>query len=228
VNTAPLLELREVSRLREEAGVCARVDQVSLAVRAGDILALTGETGCGKNLILRLLGLLEAPDAGEVLFDGQPTAQLTDDARIELRSHQCGYLFTAPFLLSAFNVAENIAMPIFKISQLTPEQARDRTESLLRFVGLDTAASQHVLPPQLQQRVALARALANQPGVLLIENLETLVAPEELPAFRQLLHGAAREFGVAVILTALPSLPWIAGERRIEIVDGRVVCEVRR
>jgi lipoprotein-releasing system ATP-binding protein len=222
VNTVPLLELRDVSRIRAEAGGCARVAGVSLRVGRGEVLALTGDTGCGKNLILRLLSLLEVPDSGDVLFDGEPTGQLTDDARIEFRSRRCGYLFTSPFLLAAFNVAENIAMPIFKISQLTPEQARDRTEGLLRFVGLDAAAGHRTLPPRLQQRVALARALANAPSALFVENLETLVDPEDLLDFRSLLHAAAREFGVAVVVTAPRSLAPMPGERRREVADGRL------
>lgn len=226
MNSAPLLELRAVSRARDEAGVCAQIGGLSLAVMAGEIVALTGEEGCGKNLILRLLGLLEPPDGGEVLLEGNPTTNLTDDARAELRSRRCGYLFSAPFLLAAFNAAENVAMPIFKISQLTPEQARERTESLLRFVGLDHAASQHELPPKLQHRVALARALANSPVVLFVENLDQLLPEEDLPEFRVLLHTAAKELGVAVVLTASPSLAPVDGERRLEIADGHIICEV--
>jgi lipoprotein-releasing system ATP-binding protein len=226
VNDAPIIELRAVSRIRDEAGVIARVDGVSLAVHAGDVVALTGEPGCGKNLILRLLGMLETPDQGEVFVDGEPTAQLTDDARIELRNRRCGYLFAAPFLLSAFNAAENVAMPIFKISQLSPVEARDRTEALLRFVGLDSTASHLQLPSRLQHRVALARALANLPAAIFVEDLDLLLEPEDLPEFRRLLHAASKVWGVAIIATAQPSLAPVDGERRLEIADGRVVCEV--
>jgi predicted ABC-type transport system involved in lysophospholipase L1 biosynthesis ATPase subunit len=204
----------------------ARVEGVSLAVAPGDVVALTGETGCGKNLILRLLGLLEAPDHGEVLLEGQPTAQLTDDARIELRNRRCGYLFAAPFLLSAFNAAENVAMPIFKISQLSPEEARDRTEALLRFVGLDSTVNHLQLPPRLHHRVALARALANLPAAIFVEDLDTLLEPDDLPEFRRLLHATTKEWGVAVVATAQPSLAPVDGERRFEVADGRIVCEV--
>jgi lipoprotein-releasing system ATP-binding protein len=227
MNDAPLLELRGVARARNEAGLCNQVSDLSLTIAVGDIVALTGEEGCGKNLVLRLLGLLEPPDTGEVFFDGQPTSGLTDDARIELRSRRCGYVLSAPFLLAAFNAAENVAMPIFKISQLTPEQARDRTEALLRFVGLDDVACQKTLPPALQYRVALARALANNPTVLFVENLDQLLAADDLPDFRRLLHAAARELSVAVVLTASPALTPVDGERRFEIADGRIICEVQ-
>lgn len=204
--------------------MCA--DSVSLSINPGEVVALTGEPGCGKNLILRLLGLLEVPDSGEALVEGQPTAQLTDDARVELRSHRFGYLFPAPFLLPSFNAAENIAMPIFKISQLTPEEAKERTEALLSFVGLEKAGGIRELPAHLQHRVALARALANEPSAVFVEDLDALLCPSELPEFRVLLHAAAKELGVAVIVTAAPSLTPVDGERRLEIAAGRIVCEV--
>jgi lipoprotein-releasing system ATP-binding protein len=136
-----------------------------------------------------LLGLLEAPDSGEVWFEGQPTAQMTDDSRAALRTRKCGYVFASPFLLSAFTVLENIAMPIFKVCQLNPEQARDRTEDLMEFTGLGDLASAHEVPQPLRHRVALARALASQPTALFVENLDTLLPDSELEPFRDLLHG---------------------------------------
>lgn len=226
VTNAPLIELRRASRNRSEASGCVRVEADQLCIGRGELVALTGEGGCGKNLLLRLLGLQVPPESGEVFFDGQPTAQLTDDARVELRNRRCGYLFAAPFLLAAFNVAENVAMPIFKISQLTPEEARARTETLLRFVGIDSSSTHRELSRAGQHRVALARALANQPDAIFLENFDAFLPDEELLEFRQLLHRAAQEFQTAVVFTASPSLTPVDGERRFEIADGRVIGEV--
>ena len=75
VNREPLIELRGVSCARAEAGVCARIADVSFVIEPGTVTLLVGEVGCGKNLLLRLLGLLEIPDSGEVIFSGQPTAR---------------------------------------------------------------------------------------------------------------------------------------------------------
>lgn len=224
VNSEPLIELHGVSCARTEAGVCARIAGVSLVIEPGTVTLLVGEVGCGKNLLLRLLGLLEVPDSGEVLFAGQPTAQLTDDARVELRTHSCGYLFAAPFLLAQFSALENIAMPIFKISQLNPEQTRVRTEEVLAFTGLTKFAASKELSPVLQKRVALARGLANEPEVLFVENLDEMIAGD--PDFRDLLHAATERFGVAVVAAALPTCAVRAGERRIEVAGGRVTCDV--
>jgi predicted ABC-type transport system involved in lysophospholipase L1 biosynthesis ATPase subunit len=109
---------------------------------------------------------------------------------------------------------------------LSPEEARDRTEALLRFVGLDSTVCHTQLPPRLQHRVALARALANRPAAIFVEDLDLLLEPEELPEFRGLLHAAAKEWGVAVIATAQPSLTPVDGERRFEVANGRIGCEV--
>src|SRR2546426_697944 len=93
----------------------SRVRRVSLAVEAGTWCVLHGVEGCGKNLLLRLLGLLETPDSGEVFVRGAPTRALDEAARLELRNRVFGYVFAEPFLLDTFLVAENVAMPLFKI-----------------------------------------------------------------------------------------------------------------
>ncbi len=224
MNREPLIELRGVSCARTEAGVCARIADVSLGIEPGMVTLLVGEVGCGKNLLLRLLGLLETPDSGEVIFSGQPTAQLTDDARVGLRSHSCGYLFAAPFLLAQFSALENIAMPIFKISQLNPEQVRERTEEVLAFTGLTEFAASKELSPFLQKRVALARGLANEPKAIFVENLDEMVAGDL--DFRELLHAASERFGVAVVAASLPTCDVRMGERRIEVAGGRLACDV--
>src|SRR5882762_7651796 len=118
----------------------------------GRFHVLRGATGCGKNLLLRWLGLLQAPASGEVLVGGNATRALSDEARAELRTQRFGFVFTAPFLLTSFSVIENVAMPLFKVSQVTPEEARRRTEALLGFVGVMEAAEYKIeeLPLRVQ------------------------------------------------------------------------------
>jgi lipoprotein-releasing system ATP-binding protein len=223
VKDSPLIAIRDVSCARMEGDAPTRIEVPSLAMHRGGVTLLAGEVGCGKNLLLRLLGLLEAPDSGEVWFEGNPTARMTDDARASLRTRKCGYVFASPFLLSAFTVLENIAMPIFKVCQLNPEEARDRTEELMDFTGLGDFAAEHEVPPPLQHRVSLARALASQPVALFVENLDTLLPACELEAFRDLLNGAAKRYDLAVVATALPGCAMREEERRIELSAGRLV-----
>lgn len=226
VNEPPLISLCDVSCLRVEEDVETSVEIAALSVERGSVTVLAGEAGSGKNLLLRLLGLLERPDAGEIIFEGQPTAQMTDDARATLRSRRCGYVFAAPFLLPSFTVLENIAMPIFKTCQLTPEEARDRTEEVLEFTGLQEVATSYDVPVSLQYRASLARALASQPAVIFVENLDAVIAQDAAGGIGELLHSAAQQYGVAVVASAPLDGVRLPGERRIEIADGRLTQEV--
>jgi ABC-type lipoprotein export system ATPase subunit len=222
VKDSTLITMRGVTCDRTGSDTPARVNDVSLSIRRGTVTLLTGDTGCGKNLLLRLLGLLDEPDAGEIFFDGNPTASLTQQARANLRTRNCGYVFASPFLLPAFTVLENIAMPIFKICQLNPEQARDRTEDLMQFAGLDAVASVKNVEPRLQYRVSLARALASQPAAIFVENLDTLLAEQDVEEFRGLLHRAALRYDVAIVASASCRCGVRHEERRVAMEAGRL------
>jgi ABC-type lipoprotein export system ATPase subunit len=218
----PVLELRHaVCR----AGEGAVPRGISLSFPPASFHLLMGEPGSGRNALLRMLGLLESPAAGEVLFEGHPTATLTERERGEICSERCGFLFAAPFLLQAFSVIENVAMPLFKISHVNPEQARERSERLLDFVGLKGSAQQAAsgLTPFQQHAVALARALANEPALITAESLETALPPEEIARFTGLLRKASVRFGVTVIASASNDFPSEPADRVIAIAAGGIV-----
>ncbi len=194
----------------------------------GRFHVLRGPAGCGKDLLLRWLGLLQAPEAGEVLVEGSATRVLSEDARAELRTQRFGFVFAAPFLLATFTVIENVAMPLFKVSQVTPEEARRRTEALLAFVGLADAAELPVeeLSPRAQYQVAVARGLVNEPSFLMVENLDGTLAGEELHAFVELLHRVGERFGTTIVATASPTLPLLWPQRVLDIAGGAIAGDV--
>ena len=186
------------------SGEPSRIDRISVACEERALTLLWGAEGCGKNLLLRLLGLLEAPDAGEVYFRGGPTRELSGEARAALRNRHFGFVFSEPFLLPSFLVVENIAMPLLKISSSSTGEARERTQAMLDFVGLHAAGEYGVDQLSLyeQHKVALARALVNQPEVLIVENIDTGLHGEDLAQFGGLLQRANTELGATVIVTA--------------------------
>ena len=146
----------------------------------------------------RFAGLLEAPPAGEVLIQGSATRDLGEEARTDLRTQRMGFAFAAPFLLGSFSVIENVAMPLFKVSHVSPEEARRRTEAILDFVGLAEAAEVpvHELTVPAQYHVAIARGLVNEPAVLMVENLDGVLVGEELEQYAGLLRRAAAVYGL--------------------------------
>jgi ABC-type lipoprotein export system ATPase subunit len=200
------IQLCDVSCSRTSADGLSReaLHGASAAFMPGTFTVLTGPEAGGRNLCLRLLSLLDAPDVGDVLVDGQSTRELDDAARAELRARRLGLVFSAPFLLPSFTAIENIAMPLFKLAHVETDDARQRAEAALRFVGLsgceESPASE--LSGFEQQCVALARALAAQPAVLLVESIETRVTAETPQTFVALLRKAAEQFHIAVIGSA--------------------------
>jgi lipoprotein-releasing system ATP-binding protein len=221
----PALELCAASGVGQEGEV---VRELTASFSSGRFHVLRGSHGCGKDLLLRWLGLLQRPATGEVLVQGSATRALSEEARAELRTQRFGFVFAAPFLLSSFTVIENIAMPLFKVSQVSPEEARRRTETLLTFVGLAETAESPVegLSLREQYQVAVARGLVNEPAFLLVENLDGALAGEQLQSFVELLHRAAERFGTTIIATASPALPLLWPQRVLDIAGGAIISDV--
>lgn len=219
------LELCGVSGIGQDGEA---IGEFSASFAPGRFHVLRGPAHCGKSLLLRWLGLLQPPQGGEVLVAGSATRCLSEEARAELRTQRFGFVFAAPFLLASFSVIENVAMPLFKVSQVTPEEARRRTETLLEFAGVAEAAELPVedLSPRAQYQVAVARGLVNEPSFLIVEDLDGTLAGEELHAFMELLHRASERFGTTIIATASLGLPLLWPQRILDIADGAIANDV--
>ena len=213
--------------LRNVFGSCSdgtAVIDVSATFGAGRLHILRGTADSGKGALFRFAGLLEEPAGGEVLIQGRSARGLAEEARTELRTQRLGFAFAAPFLLGSFTVIENVAMPLFKVSHVGPDEARQRTEAMLAFVGLAGAAERRVdeLVPSAQYHVAIARGLVNDPAVLMVENLDGTLTGDELEQYTTVLRNAAAAFGPAIIATASPDLKVLAGDRVLDIHQGAI------
>ena len=223
---APLLQTQNVSATRPGG---ATLHDLSLTIEQGGLHILAGDIGSGKNLLLRLFGLLERPQRGEIFVEGAPTADLGDEARTAVRNRRFGYIFNAPFLLGGFTAIENVAMPLFRISHVDPTMARHRSEELLDFVGVREAADVQVdeLPRSTQLRVALARSLVNEPTALFVEDLARDEQPHSNGSFSGLLRQASSHFGATVVATAPREFAPAEQDRRILLCAGRVESDGR-
>lgn len=166
-----VLELRNIDRTFEQGGEKLRVLQgASLAIRAGERVALIGPSGSGKSTLLQIAGLLEKPDGGEIFIAGQNVGGRGDAARTALRRTAIGFVYQYHHLLPEFSARENIILPQM-VAGLSKRKAGARADELLALVGLSARASHR--PAQLsggeQQRVAIARALANRPCLLIAD-----------------------------------------------------------
>jgi ABC-type lipoprotein export system ATPase subunit len=197
---------------------------LSLGFAQGSLTLLCGPAGCGKNLFLRVLGLLSLPDAGEVLLHGQPTSTLAPAERAAIRGREFGYLFAESFLLPGFSVIENIVMPLFKVFAMNPDEARARAEKWLEFTGLAEEAETpaHELPAALAARVAFTRALAHEPEILLVEKLDDHAEPATSLQLLSLLQTVREDYGTTVLLTALSRSFAAFTDRVVEMEAGRI------
>ncbi len=166
-NPEDLLELRGIAK---SFGRRSLLRGIALEVRAGEYLAVMGESGVGKSTLLNIIAGLEPPDAGSVVFEGRELTRLDDDQLTLLRRRRMGFVFQAFHVLPYLTVAENVALPLL-LNGVPRREADGRVAELLAAVGLgDRARSRTAeLSGGESQRVALARALAHRPRLLLAD-----------------------------------------------------------
>jgi lipoprotein-releasing system ATP-binding protein len=143
------IALQSVGLVRRiEGGVShTLVDGIGLSVKRGEFLAITGPSGSGKSSLLYLLGLLDAPDEGEVIICGQPTSKLSESERADVRLTRCGFVFQFHFLLPEFTALDNVLLPMRAAGKMGDKEMRERGLELLTSLGLKDHADKR--PNQL-------------------------------------------------------------------------------
>ena len=205
-------EKEEVSGLIELIKVCktfrtddkeiSAVSDVSITVADGDIFGIIGFSGAGKSTLVRCINLLERPDSGSVLIDGQDLTKLSAN---ELRAtrKKIGMIFQHFNLMPSRTVFDNVAFAL-KGSGLSRMQVREKVEKLLRLVEIADKADTY--PAQLsgdqKQRVAIARALANDPGILLCDEATSALDPQTTKQILALLKNLNESLGITVVIIA--------------------------
>jgi len=176
---------------------------IDLTLRAGEYIAIMGESGVGKSTLLNLIAGLERPDAGAIRLDGVDVAALDDDAATLLRRQRMGFVFQAFHVLPYLTVAQNVALPLELLRMPRDEGAR-RVAQMLAAVALGEYAARY--PRELSggelQRVAIARALAHRPRLVLADeptgNLDPRGAAQVLALLRAQVLAAA---GAGILIT---------------------------
>src|SRR5712692_4538660 len=189
-----LIETRAVTRVYHMGSNEVRaLDDVSIGVAEGEFVAIQGTSGSGKSTLLNLLGGLDSPTGGEVLFDAKSLAPLTKKQMAHYRRHSVGMIFQNFNLIPTMTAQENVGLAL-AFGGLRGQQRRIRSGELLGRVGLADRVSHR--PSELsggeQQRVAIARALANNPKVLLADeptgNLDSIRSHELLALLREMVN----------------------------------------
>ena len=222
--TPALVELEKVSKIYRlgEVDVPA-LRGVDLSVQAGDFLALMGPSGSGKSTLLHILGLLDRPTTGKVLWEGQDVTRLNGAKLAELRGRRIGFVFQMFNLVHNLTALENVELPLIFLGVPARERRKRAEETLVRL-GLGDRLRHR--PSQLsggqQQRVALARALVTDPALLIADeptgNLDTATGREILGLFREL-----NEQGRTVVLATHDPEAAAVAKVRLRLRDGQIV-----
>jgi len=207
--------------------VVRAVDGVSLEIAPGELVALEGPSGSGKTTLLQLLGALDRPSEGSILFEGRDLATLRDRELAELRLRAFGFVFQQFNLIPTLTAQQNVEAGLAPAG-VRGQALHERSASLLAEVGLAERASH--LPAQLsggeQQRVAIARALATEPRVILADeptgNLDSATGAEVI----DLLAGLAARHGATVVVATHDAGLAARAPRRLAMRDGKILSPV--
>ncbi len=196
---------------------------IDLAVARGEFLALRGASGAGKSTLLHLLGGLDLPNAGEILFDGADLRSLSPGALAQLRNRRVGFVFQAYHLLPELSALENVMLPA-RMARVAPAAAAARAAELLGRVGLAERLEHR--PWELsggeQQRVAIARAMVNSPDLILADeptgNLDSRTGEEII----RLLDALRGERQATLIMATHDAHIAARAPRVLELADGQI------
>lgn len=218
--TCPILEARSLCKNYDEGRIEA-LRGVSLSIQAGEFVTISGHSGSGKSTLLHLLGGLDTPSSGSVLFRGEPLGSSID--LDTYRSERVGFIFQAFYLLPTLRAIENVQAPMLA-SRNRDGNRRQRAEALLREMGMEHRMDQH--PNKLsageRQRVAIARALANQPEILLADEPTGNLDSTNSDRIMEILTGIQKKHGMTLIVVTHEDEIARSAPRHIHIRDGRI------
>jgi lipoprotein-releasing system ATP-binding protein len=227
----PLLSIRRLTKTflmdpEARGGAPRRVEVlrgIDLDIAAGEIVALTGPSGSGKSTFLNVIGALDAPTSGQVLFEGEDLFA-RDPARLaEFRNAAVGFVFQSHHLLPEFTALENAMMPAL-IRRVPRAEARRAAAGMLGLVGLEQRLGHR--PGELsggeQQRVALARALCLSPRLLLADEPTGNLDPATAEGIHALLADVSRRLGTTIVVVTHNERLAASLPRRLRLADGGI------
>ncbi|WP_427122403.1 lipoprotein-releasing ABC transporter ATP-binding protein LolD [Proteus mirabilis] len=224
MSNTPLLQCHALCKQYHDGAISTQVlKSVSFAINQGDFMAIVGSSGSGKSTLLHLLGGLDSPTSGEVIFKGQSLNKLTSTAKADLRNTQLGFIYQFHHLLPDFTALENVAMPLM-IGGMSAVKAKQKAMSLLDAVGLTARA--HHRPSELsggeRQRVAIARALVNDPALVLADEPTGNLDQKNAEGIFELLMKLNKEKKTAFLVVTHDLSLAARFQRQLEMKDGQL------
>jgi putative ABC transport system ATP-binding protein len=196
---------------------------VTLTINRGDFKAIMGPSGSGKSTMMHIIGCLDRPTAGRVLWEGSYVSKLSDDELAMIRNRKIGFVFQSFYLLPRYTALQNVELPLI-YRGIPPRERREKARRLLELVGLGDRIDYR--PTQLsggqQQRVAIARALAVEPAILLADEPTGNLDSKSSHEIMELISELHRQGLTIVLVTHEPDIASYAREI-VRMADGKIV-----
>ena len=214
----------ELDNITRSFGSLQVLKGISLNIERGEVVSITGPSGAGKTTLLQIMGSLDKPDGGKVIYDGQDITRMSEKEISAFRNRHIGFVFQFHQLLPEFTALENITIPMLIAGQ-GMRQANARAKELLQMLGLADRADHK--PSELsggeKQRIAVARALANQPDVILADEPSGSLDTKNKEELHKLFFSLRDQLGQTfVIVTHDESLAAMT-DRTIRLLDGSIL-----
>ncbi|MBD5331775.1 MAG: ABC transporter ATP-binding protein [Bacteroides sp.] len=215
-----MIEARQITKSFDNLQVLKGID---LTVEQGEIVSVVGPSGAGKTTLLQILGTLDRPDSGSLLFDGEAPLAMKADALARFRNRTIGFVFQFHQLLPEFSLIENVALPAL-IGGLSSKEAFSRARELAGYMGLLPRADHR--PAQLsggeRQRAAVARALVCRPKVILADEPSGSLDSRNRAELHKLFFDLRRDMGQTFVIVTHDENLAADADRRIMMADGRI------
>lgn len=219
----------EVKDLHKHFGNLEVLRGIDLLIPPHEIVAIVGASGAGKTTLLQIVGTLERPSAGSIVFDGRRVDNLPDAEMARFRNAHIGFVFQFHQLLPEFSALENVMIPAL-IGGRRSSEAERRAKELLRYLGLADRWTHK--PAQLsggeKQRVAVARALVNSPAVVLADEPSGSLDTRNKAELHELFFNLRKEFGHTFVIVTHDEALAATADREIRLQDGLVTADEYR
>ncbi|MHB1420110.1 MAG: ABC transporter ATP-binding protein [Bacillota bacterium] len=219
-----MINLENVTKqFQRGPNVVTALKGINLSINDGEFISIMGPSGCGKSTMLHIMGGMDTPTTGRIIFDGKNISEISDDALSLIRRRQIGFVFQFFNLIPTLSASENVALPLM-LDGRSFSSTRDRVDELLELVGL--AGRGNHLPSELSggemQRVAIARALVNRPSLILADeptgNLDSVTGQSVL----NLLKSFQDQLGQTIVMVTHDARAAAYGDRIVTLKDGLI------